>query len=207
MWSLRLTINSRRAMARWMGLAMGAAVLVGCRMDMQDAPRFDPMEKSSLWKDGNSARPNVPGTIARGELRDGREGFFTGRNVDGTILKGLPEEVKLSKELLERGQERYNIYCTPCHDYTGSGLGVIVQRGFKQPPTFHNARLREAGLGHYVDVITHGYGSMYSYAPSVKPADRWAIAAYIRTLQYSQYAPESAVPAGHKADLDKGAKK
>ena len=182
--------------------ALFATVLVGCRLDMHDAPRYDTYEASSLFKDGMSARPEVPGTVARGELREGQEGFYTGRNKDGSLVLGLPESMALTAELLNRGKERYEIYCTPCHGYTGDGRGMIVQRGFKQPPTFHNDRLQNIALGHFVGVIKDGYGAMYSYGHAVKPKDRWAISAYIRTLQYSQNAPESVVPQAARKELD-----
>ncbi len=169
------------------GLALSA-----CRLDMHDAPRFDSMEPSELFADGTSARTPVEGTIARGKLRDGNPGFFTGMDADGAWLTELPPEVELNAGLLERGKERYDIFCSPCHGYTGAGNGMIVQRGFQPPPTFHNTRNREEGLGRIAFIIGNGYGAMYSYAHAVKPKDRWAIAAYVRTLQLAAHAPLAA---------------
>lgn len=183
--------------------ALGLTVLAaaGCRLDMHDAPRYDPYEPSQLFDDGASARPPVEGTIARGELHEGQDAFYGGWADDGGFVKELPPGLELSMELLERGQERFDIYCTPCHGYTGAGDGMIVQRGFRPPPTFHNARNREEGMGRIYFVVSNGYGQMYSYAHAVKPADRWAIAAYIRALQLSQNAPLSAVPEDIRARL------
>ena len=166
-----------------------------CRLDMQDAPRYDAMEPSPLFANGSSARGFVEGTVARGALRDEEDPFYSGFGEAG-FLKGLPPGLNPTEAFLRRGKERYEIYCTPCHGYAGRGDGMIVRRGFRAPPTFHNARNREEGLGRIFYVISNGYGQMYSYAHAVKPRDRWAIAAYIRTLQLSQYAPVSAVPDG-----------
>jgi cytochrome c553 len=124
----------------------------------------------------------VPGTVARGQLRID-EGFYTGK-VNGVELDAFPMPV--TRDVLERGRERYNIYCTPCHDRLGEGRGMIVQRGFPPPPSYHIDRLRQAPVGHFYDVMTNGYGTMYSYASRISPEDRWAIAAYIRALQLSQ---------------------
>lgn len=187
-------------------VCLGAG-LVGCRLDMHDAPRYDALEKSELFANGASARPLVEGTVARGELYDdgATEPYGNGFGPAG-FWEELPPGVELNAELLERGRERFNIYCTPCHDYTGSGNGMIVQRGFRAPPTFHNSRNREEGLGRIYFVISMGYGQMYSYAHAVKPEDRWAIASYIRALQLSQNAPLSAVPADIRKRLEEEAK-
>ncbi|MEL6184301.1 MAG: cytochrome c [Myxococcota bacterium] len=159
------------------------------------------MEPSALFENGASARPLVEGTVARGEFHPDEEPFYTGFD-DGGFVKGLPPGMKATPELLQRGQERFNIYCSPCHGYTGAGDGMIVQRGFRAPPTFHNARNREEGMGRIFYVITNGYGQMYSYGHAVKPRDRWAIASYIRALQLSQDAPLSSVPAEERARLE-----
>lgn len=174
----------------------------GCRLDMHDAPRYDPLEPSALFEDGASARPEIEGTIARGELVDEDDPFYSGWAPDGEFVKGLPPGLELTAELLERGRERYEVFCTPCHGYTGRGNGMIVQRGFRPPPTFHNARNREEGLGRIYFVISNGYGVMYSYAHAIKPRDRWAIAAYIRALQLSQNAPLAAVPPDVRVRLE-----
>lgn len=151
---------------------------------MHVQPRYNPLDPSPVFDDGRSARPVVPGTIARGHLRTD-EAFYTGK-VDGVEVTTFP--FPITREVLERGRERYDIYCTPCHDHVGDGQGMIVQRGFPPPPSYHIDRLRQAPVGHFVNVITNGYGTMYSYASRISPSDRWAIAAYIRALQLSQQA-------------------
>lgn len=169
---------------------------------MHDAPRFDALESSKLWADGRASRDPVPNTVARGRLREGQDVYYSGRVASGGYLAGLPEGVEFSEELLARGRERYNVFCSPCHGYTGYANGMIVQRGFKAPPSFHQPRLREVGLGYFYETITNGYGAMYSYAPSVKPSDRWAIAAYIRVLQQSQDMPVDELSAEEKDHLE-----
>jgi hypothetical protein len=166
------------------GIALGLALIVGCSQEMAEQPRYEPLEPSTFFADGRSARPLVEGTVARGRLRLD-ELFYTGK-VGGELAEVLPFPV--TRDLLARGQERYNIYCTPCHDHVGNGQGMIVQRGLRPPPSLHIERLRQAPIGHFFDVITNGYGAMASYAVEVAPADRWAIAAYIRALQLSQHA-------------------
>ncbi|MBZ5516979.1 MAG: cytochrome c [Acidobacteriia bacterium] len=164
---------------------------------MQVQPRYDPLAPSTFFDDGRSVRPEVPDTVARGHLRID-EGFYTGK------VNGVPVDTFLfpiTRQVLERGRERFNIYCTPCHDYTGSGHGMIVRRGFPAPPSYHIDRLRQAPVGHFVDVITNGYGAMFSYAARVPPRDRWAIAAYIRALQMSQHATIDEVPPEERAKL------
>lgn len=145
-----------------------------------------------FFADGSSARPIPAGTVARDHLRLDT-GFFTGRDASGKLLDKIPVEV--TKQLLARGQERFNIYCTPCHGQLGDGQGMIARRGLtlKRPiASYHTDRLRAMPIGHYYEVMTKGFGAMYSYASRVEPQDRWAIAAYIRVLQFSQNAPESA---------------
>ncbi len=167
-------------------------VLTGCRLDMQDQPRFKPLRRSDFYEDGRSSRPLVPGTVARGQLREDTY-FYTGLN-GKEAGDYLP--FPATREVLERGRERYNIYCAPCHARTGEGNGMIVQRGYRRPPSYHIDRLRKAPLGHFFDVMTNGFGAMPDYAAQVQAYDRWCIAAYIRALQFSQNAPESLVPAG-----------
>jgi len=189
----------RRCRASWRGLALIGAVtmlLSGCRLDMHLQPKYLPYEPSSFFPDGRSERQPVEGTVARGQLRTD-ELFYTGK-INGAEADQFP--FPITRADLERGRERYNIYCTPCHDYTGTGNGMIVQRGFPQPPSYHIQRLREAPVGHFYGVITDGFGAMYSYAARIEPADRWRIAAYIRVLQLSQNANVQAVP---PADRDK----
>jgi Cytochrome C oxidase, cbb3-type, subunit III len=163
-------------------------VLAGCRTDMQDQPRFIPLRKSDFYSDGRSSRPVVEGTVARGQLRDDTY-FYTGMigKEQGNVMP-----FPVTREVLARGQERFNIYCAPCHSELGDGNGMIVQRGYRRPPSYHIDRLRQAPLGHFYDVITNGFGAMPDYAAQIAPGDRWAIIAYIRALQYSQNAPASA---------------
>ena len=175
----------------------GAMLLAGCRMDMHIQPKYLPYEESAFFADGRSERQPVEDTVARGELRLD-ELYYSGRE-NGVVVDKFP--FPITKADLERGRERFNVYCTPCHDYTGSGNGMIVQRGFPQPPSYHIQRLREAAAGHFFEVMTNGFGEMYSYAARIEPADRWRIAAYIRVLQASQDAKVDDVPAGDRAQL------
>lgn len=165
--------------------------LAGCRQDMQDQPKSEPLEKSLFFEDGRASRPVVEGTIARGHLRLD-EHFYTGK-VNGALATSFPFPVTLA--VLQRGRARFDIYCSPCHSKVGDGRGMIVQRGMKQPESYHSQRLREIAVGHFFDVMTNGFGAMYSYAERVTPQDRWAIAAYIRALQLSQGANLRDLPA------------
>jgi mono/diheme cytochrome c family protein len=169
---------------------LGALVSVtlltaGCRQDMHDAPKVEPLEASAFFPDAQGSRPLVPGTVARGELHD-----------DDLLYKGLGPEGKPSAtfpfpvtgQVMARGRREFNVFCSPCHDRAGTGKGMVVQRGFKQPPSYNEERLRNEPPGYFVSVMTNGFGQMSSYAGQVKPRDRWAIAAYIRALQLSQNA-------------------
>ncbi len=172
--------------------------LAACRRDMQDQPKYKNLRGSAFFDDKRSARPVVEDTVARGfPYADQR--FLTGKD-NGQPIASLP--VPLTRELLERGGQRYRIYCTPCHGLTGNGLGVIVQRGYRQPPSFHIDRLREAPVGYFYDVQTRGFGSMMDYAAQIPPSDRWAIAAYIRALQLSQRTTIADVPAAARPALE-----
>lgn len=171
---------------------------VGCRQDMHDQPRFEALEASDFFDDGRSARPYVRGTVARGSLRHD-DHFYTGR-VDGELVETLPFE--LTREHLERGRERFDIFCSPCHGGLGNGEGMIVQRGFRRPPSFHEDRLREMPIGHFYDVISNGFGTMKDYSSRVAPEDRWAIAAYIRALQLSQRTTLDDVPPAERQRLE-----
>jgi hypothetical protein len=173
------------------------ALLAGCRLDMHIQPKYLPYQPTTFFGDGRSERPEIPGTIARGHLH-ADELFYTGQE-NGVVADKFP--FPITQTDIERGRQRYNIYCTPCHDYTGNGHGMIVQRGFPPPPSFHIQRLREAPAGHFFEVITNGYGVMYSYAARVEPADRWRIAAYIRALQLSEHATIADVPEADKQKL------
>lgn len=175
-----------------------AIVATGCRQDMHDQPKYRAYSYSGLWNDSRSMRPRVDNTIARGQLKTDAA-LYRGRNGD-QLVSELP--VKLSRELLARGQNRYAIYCTPCHGATGDGAGMVVQRGFKHPPSYHIERLRNQPVGHFYDVITNGYGSMISYASRIPTQDRWAIVAYIRALQLSQNATINDVSEADRPKLD-----
>lgn len=165
-------------------------LVAGCRQDMHDQPRYEPLEASTFFEDGRASRPLVTGTVARGQARTDTH-LYTGK-VNGKLAETLPFAV--SQALLERGRERYEIYCVPCHDRTGNGQGIVVQRGFRRPPSLHIDRLRAAPIGHFFDVISNGLGAMMDYAAQVPPQDRWAIAMYIRALQLSQHASLADVP-------------
>ena len=194
------TGSTRRPAAalRWAIIALTGVVMTGCRLDMHIQPKYKGLEPSSFFNDGRSERPAVPGTVARGKLRTD-ELYYTGK-INGQIANVFP--FPITPKDLERGQQRFNIYCAPCHDYAGTGDGMIVQRGFPPPPSYHIDRLMKAPVGHFFDVMTNGYGTMYSYAARVSPRDRWCIAAYIRALQLSQDAPVSDVPPNELSKLE-----
>ena len=154
--------------------------------DMEDQDRYEPYETAEIFPDGSAQQPPVPGTVARGELAP---------------LAVLAERPPLTPELIERGQERYQIFCWPCHGGAGYGDGMIVQRGFPPPPSYHIERLRNAPDEHFMNVIRDGYGVMYSYSDRVPPADRWAIVAYIRALQLSQHANVAELPESDRGAL------
>ena len=180
-------------------VVIGAAVMAaGCRQDMHDQPKYRAYTYSAFWNDARSMRPRVDNTIARGQLKIDAA-FHRGKNGEQLVTE-IP--VKVTRELLARGQSRYNIYCTPCHGATGDGGGMVVQRGFKHPPSYHQDRLRNLPVGHFYDVITNGYGSMISYASRISAQDRWAIVAYIRALQLSQNASINDVAEADRPKLD-----
>jgi mono/diheme cytochrome c family protein len=186
-----------------LGLCLGVVLLIGgCRLDMHVQPKYKPYVPSTFFDDGRSERPVVPGTVARGQLRTD-ELLYTGK-LNGVLADSFPFPIK--QGALERGRERYNIYCSPCHDYTGGGRGMIVQRGLPAPPSYHIDRLRTAPVGHFFDVMTNGLGRMYSYAARVSPEDRWKIAAYVRALQLSQHAAVADVPESERPKLQEQTK-
>lgn len=160
--------------------ALSTLLLSACGLNMFDQPKAEVFEESPYFADGASARPLIEGTVSR------ERGGAARPLLPGRLLTDLPIPVSLA--LLQRGQERYNIYCAPCHNYTGDGQGVIVQKGFPQPSSFHVDRLREAPVGYFFGAMTNGFGRMFSYASRIPPEDRWAIAGYIRALQLSQFA-------------------
>ncbi len=187
-----------RATVRCVLVVLAAFAAEGCRRDMQDTPRYEPYEASAFFKDGRASRHLVPGTIARAQLPEDA-GRASGRTKAGYVT-ALP--MPLSRRVLDRGHERFDIYCSPCHDRAGTGGGMIVQRGYKPPPSLHEDRLRAMPLGYFYDVMTNGFGMMPGYAPQVPSDDRWAIAAYIRALQLAQHASVDDVPAEERATLD-----
>jgi hypothetical protein len=173
-----------------------SGLLAGCRQDMQDQPKFIPQRGTDFYADGRSVRPQVANTVARGQLHDDAY-FYTGL-VDGKEGNAMPFPVTM--QVLARGQERFNIFCTPCHSRIGNGAGMIVQRGYRPAGNFHTARLMAAPLGHFFSVMTHGFGAMPEYASQVSPQDRWAIVAYIKALQLSQDAKPADAPAGARIE-------
>jgi len=174
-----------------------AVVMSGCRRDMHDQPKYIPLRASTFFADNRSARPLVEGTVARGHLHEDTL-LETGKlcNDDETVFP-----FAIDASVLERGRERYDIYCSPCHGRTGAGDGMVVRRGFRRPPSYHDDRLRSAPVGHFVDVMTNGFGAMLDYRQQVEPRDRWAIAAYIRALQLSEHATIADVPDAERGRL------
>ena len=219
------------AVVRTFAFCLFSFSFCSCRQDMHDQPKYRPLrpvDQIGSINDGRSARPLVEGTVARGELRDDVE-FYTGRiagfaqtmgNTPATSssqassqaasagtpgLQGFVVEfpMQITAADLDRGQERFNIYCSVCHGPLGDGGGVIPKRGFRKPPSYHDDRLRNAPVGYFFDVITNGFGNMPDYAAQVEPSDRWRIIAYIRALQLSQRATVADVPADKRGELNK----
>jgi len=178
-----------------------ASVVAGCRQDMHDQPSIKPLGENAFFADGSGARPLPAHTVARGQLRDNSP-LYTGQATDGSLLTELP--MPLTREVLERGRERFNIFCSPCHGRTGQGDGMVVRRGYKKPPSFHIARLRQPPVAYFFYIMTNGFGVMPSYAAQVPAEDRWAIAAYVRTLQLSQHFDASRLSAEEQARLAEG---
>jgi mono/diheme cytochrome c family protein len=168
-----------------------ALLASGCAQRMTNQPKYKPYAASSFFADGQSARPLMPDTVSRDDPQ-------TDEQLDTGMVGGQPVDtfpLSITKDVLLRGRQRFDIFCSECHGRTGSGDGMIVQRGFKRPPSFHTDRLRAAPVGHFFDVITNGFGAMASYAADISVQDRWAIISYIRALQLSQHAaPEDAPP-------------
>jgi hypothetical protein len=171
------------------------ALTSACRIDMHVQPRQNPLSRSDFYSDQRSARPPVEGTIARGQLHEDTY-FYTGKigNNPGDVMP-----FPVTKEVLDRGRERFNIFCSPCHSRLGDGNGFVPSRGFaRKPPSFHILRLQKAPVGYFYDVMTEGFGTMPDYASQIPPQDRWSIVAYVRALQLSQNATMADVPAGQK---------
>ena len=182
----------------------GAVVLVAasgvaCRQDMHDQPKFIPLRPSEFFADGRSARALIEGTVARGHLNDDAA-YFDGKGADGKPVEQFPFPV--TKDVILRGQNRYNVYCSPCHDRLGEGDGMVVRRGYRHPPSYHIDRLRQAADGYLYDVITNGFGAMPDYAAQIPVRDRWSIVAYVRALQLSHNANISDVPADARGQLN-----
>lgn len=200
MWRLRKTeMEARRPhpavrAGTWCLTVLAVLMLTGCRQDMHDQPRFKPLAQSDFYADLRSARPPVEGTVARGQLHEDTY-FYTGKlgNNPGDYMP-----FPVTMDVLSRGRERFNIYCAPCHSRVGDGNGMIVQRGYRAPPSYHTERLRKAPLGYFFDVMTNGFGAMPDYAAQIPARDRWCIVAYIRALQLSQEATMGDVPFGEK---------
>ena len=201
-WKLAIgSLSASSAGLRVLLVVASSIALTACRQDMHDAPRYEPLEASAFFDNGGSARTLVANTVPRGYLRED-ELLYTGR-VSGQFANMFPMAV--TADVMARGQERYNVFCSPCHGRTGVGNGMIVQRGFRQPPSYGEQRLRDAPAGYFFDVMTNGFGAMQDYAAQVPVADRWAIAAYIRALQLSMNATVADVPGDRRSDLDRPA--
>jgi mono/diheme cytochrome c family protein len=194
-------MQSRRLIA--VSAASALLLLAGCRQDMHNQPKIFPQRGSAMFDDGRGARPQVLNTVARGQLHDDSyfyTGVVQGANGYREERNELPAQIPLTLAVLQRGQERFNVYCTPCHSRVGNGLGEIVERGYKPAANLHDQVRTAQPLSHYFFVMTNGYGAMPDYSSQLTPADRWAVAAYIRALQLSQAASPSDVPAGVKVE-------
>jgi len=185
--SWKMELSSLALLAALAPLTLSTA---GCRQDMHDGPKIEPLEASAFFADDQGSRPLIEGTVARGELQED-DLLYRGLGPDGKPSERFPFPVTV--QVMERGQREFNIFCSPCHDRAGTGNGMVAQRGFKHPPSYTDDRLLNEPPGYFVNVMVNGFGQMSSYASQVKPRDRWAIAAYIRALQLSQN--------GHLADL------
>ena len=185
----------RRSVSRLAPAAVFLIVAAGCRQDMARQPKQRPLSPASFFEDGRSQRPLVEGTVYRGQLE--AEALASGKDSDVFPLPVTPE-------LLDRGGERYGIYCSPCHGLQGDGNGMVAVRGFRHPPSYHIDRLRQAPVGYFYDVITNGFGVMPDYAAQIPPRDRWAIIAYVRALQLSRNAPAAELPAELRDRLKTG---
>lgn len=190
-----------RTAGRAVRLLAIAALLVaaaGCRQGMFNQQKYKPLAADPMFADGTSARPLPENTIARGHL-DADQAFYKGLDQNMQPVAKVPFPV--TREVLERGRERYNIFCSPCHGETGAGDGMIVRRGYKQPPSYLEPRLLAKPVGYFYIVATQGFGQMPAYASQVPPKDRWAIASYIRALQFAQHAPLAELPSEDQQQL------
>jgi len=189
---MRITLSS-------VAVVLACVALTGCVQEMADSGRIKPFDTTDFFEDGMTARAPVAHTVARDD--PGIDELRQHGTVDGELADRFPFAVDLAR--VERGRERFDIFCSPCHDRVGSGRGMVVQRGYRQPPSFHIERLREAPAGFFFDVMTRGFGAMPSYAAQIPVDDRWAIVAYIRALQLSQAATLDDVPQGERAALER----
>lgn len=183
-------MTSSHRPSRWNHIAVVVCALLflaGCRQDMHNQPKYRPLQASTLFADGMSARPAIEGTVPRGAL-NADEPLFTGKDYGVTVTE-MPFAITAAD--LDRGQQRYNIFCAPCHDQSGNGRGMVVQRGYRQPPSFHIDRMKQAAPGYLFDVITNGFGAMPDYKAQIDARDRWRIIAYVKALQMS---PGAAAP-------------
>lgn len=194
----------RNLLLRALPLLLAGLAAAGCRQGMYNQPKYKPLSESSHYPNGMSSRSLPANTVARGFLREDAA-LYRGQGSDGKFVTAFP--VPVTKSLLERGKGRFEIYCSPCHSRQGDGLGMVVRRGFKQPPSYHIDRLRQERHGYFFDVITNGFGEMNGYAAQIPPEDRWAIVAYIRTLQYSQHVNASELNAEDRRHVEEAADK
>lgn len=199
--SLHLGSGPRRPALLLSALAL-AMTATACRQDMHDQPKLRPYRASAFFANGSGIRDIPAHTVARGELREDTL-FYTGTLADGSLATELP--MPMTRALLLRGRERFDIFCSPCHGGLGDGRGMVVLRGYKQPASYHDERLRQAPVGYIFDVMTNGFGVMPTYAPQVPAADRWAIVAYIRALQLSQHVDATTLAAADRDRLDQPA--
>jgi len=192
-------LNAKRAKAANLVSCAGFAAVAflfgsACRQDMHDQPKYIPLRESTFFADARSARPLVDGTVARGQLHE--DDLLYAGKTNGQDATVFPSRVDAA--VMARGHERFDIYCSPCHGRTGQGDGMVVRRGYRRPPSFHQDRLRGAPVGHFFDVITNGFGAMPDYAAQIKAEDRWAIIAYVRALQLSEHATMADVPVSER---------
>jgi hypothetical protein len=180
-------------------LVAAAVFILSACSNMETQGRYQPLQESAFFPDGRSARPPAPGSLPFG-IPEESDVYFTGLTEDGMFVETMPLEISL--EMLERGRERYDIFCAPCHGLDGYGQGMIVQRGFPAPQSFHIDRIRQAPDGHIYSAIANGFGRMFAYGYRVPPADRWAITAYVRVLQFSQQASIDQLPPDEQLEME-----
>lgn len=196
---LRTESRSLAALGTAAVIAFAAIVLTSCRQDMHNQTKMKPYRSSRFFADGQGSRLPVADTVARGQLRENQL-YYTGQTADGEMVAEIPMPV--TRQVLERGQQRFDIYCAPCHGRTGEGQGMVVRRGYKRPASLHDPRLVASPAGYFYDVMTNGFSVMPSYASQITPEDRWAIVAYLRALQLSQSARLADLPAEDRQAIE-----